>query len=855
MKLHHFLPAVLILLFAGSAGAQTYPAPHLFLVSPPGGQAGTSFEVTVSGQNLEDSTGLYFSRPGIKTEYVGAGEAVSAKAPAMKKKPATKGGPQRSLKFKVTVSPDTPPGIHDIRVVTKGGVSNPRAFVVGDLKEFAETEPNDDVPQAQKVALNCTVSGVISNPTDVDYFAFSGKKGQRVVVSCLASSIDSKLPASVEIYSSGGSYLGSGRGYRDNDALVDCVLPDDGVYHVRVASFTYTVGGPEYFYRVTISTAPWIDAVFPNTIEPGQTAQVTVYGRNLPGGKLDPETKVDGRPMEKATVTVKAPADALARQRLDYSGFISPSASGLDGFELRLRNDAGTSNPVLITYAAAPVVLDEGDNDAAENAQKITVPCEIAGRIEKKSDRDWFVFHATKGDVYSIELMGDRLGSPLDMYFTLRNPKGTVITEQDDANEVLSPQFFSRTFDPPRYRFTASADGDYQILVGSRDAYVQAGPRHGYQLRITPEQPDFRLIAMPPANLLPQQQQQQPLLPGAAVVGQHGNQVIQLFVWRRDGFNGDIELTGKDLPAGMNILPQVLTAAQKQGFLVVSAAADAASWTGPIRIIGTANVQGKKLVREARPATITWPVPQINIPSISRVDRSFVLAIRDQAPFTLAAADTKFTAVPGTRITVPLKLTRNWPTIKGPIQITALALPPALTFQNITFAPGKDTNKVNVDVKSTAAPGTYTLVLNGQAQGAQMQKNNRKPPPGGISQPSTPISITVLPKQLAKLTVTPTPVKIEPGKEATLMVKVSRLYEFEGPFEVSVVLPGENRGLQAEDVKIAAGKNEARLVFSVAAGTPARTINVTVRAAADFQGHAIVHEVKVGINVVKGKSK
>ena len=47
----------------------------------------------------------------------------------------------------------------------------------------------------------------------------------------------------------------------------------------------YTQGGPDYFYRLSISTAPWIDAVFPPVVEAGKATQVTIYGRNLPGGQ------------------------------------------------------------------------------------------------------------------------------------------------------------------------------------------------------------------------------------------------------------------------------------------------------------------------------------------------------------------------------------------------------------------------------------------------------------------------------------------------------------------------------------------------------------------------------------------
>ena len=49
------------------------------------------------------------------------------------------------------------------------------------------------------MAVNTTVNGVVSAPTDVDYFVFEGRKGQRVLVSCLASSIDSRLRAAVEL--------------------------------------------------------------------------------------------------------------------------------------------------------------------------------------------------------------------------------------------------------------------------------------------------------------------------------------------------------------------------------------------------------------------------------------------------------------------------------------------------------------------------------------------------------------------------------------------------------------------------------------------------------------------------------
>src|SRR5439155_26073464 len=107
--------------------------------------------------------GLFFSQPGIKAELI----VPPAPPPPDPKKPpppaASKAGakpaPPANPKFKITIAPDTPLGIHDVRVVNKWGVSNPRAFVVGDTAELLETEPNNDVPQAQRVDLNTTISG------------------------------------------------------------------------------------------------------------------------------------------------------------------------------------------------------------------------------------------------------------------------------------------------------------------------------------------------------------------------------------------------------------------------------------------------------------------------------------------------------------------------------------------------------------------------------------------------------------------------------------------------------------------------------------------------------------------------
>src|SRR5262249_2162673 len=162
------------------------------------------------------------------------------------------------------------------------------------------------------------------------------------------------------------------------DAVTDLTLPEDGDYYVRLFHFTHTAGNQEYYYRLTVSTAPWIDAIYPPMVEPGKPAKVTILGRNLPGGRPDPTKVVDGSGLDQITVTINPPSGEAALSSLSYSEQITPLMTSLDGFEYRIRNESGVSNPYLLTFARAPVVLETANNDTPESAQVVTVPCEIA---------------------------------------------------------------------------------------------------------------------------------------------------------------------------------------------------------------------------------------------------------------------------------------------------------------------------------------------------------------------------------------------------------------------------------------------------------------------------------------------
>jgi hypothetical protein len=847
-----FVGAVLLalLIAAGGAVAQPppdtqLPIPQLNVITPCGGKAGTTVEVTFAGVDLEDPEALVFSHPSIKAEAI----QPPPPPPADPKKPAPPAPKPSVSKFKVTIAADAPVGNHDVRIVSKYGMSNPRVFVVGDLSEVAEKEPNNDVTEAQRVELNTTINGAIAAPTDVDYFVFSGKKGQRVVASCLASTIDSRLRAGIEIYDSRGKQLASGRNYQGSDALTDITLPADGDYFVRLFEFTHTLGSPEHFYRLTLSTAPWIDAVHPCVVLPGKPTQVTVYGRNLPDGKPDPTAVVDGRVLEKIVLTVNPPNDSARLQRLEFTGRIEPQTAMLDGFEVRVRNAVGVSNPFLLTYATAPVVIDNEANDTPETAQEINVPCEIAGRIEKKGDRDWYVFTAKKGEIYNIEVLSHRLGAATDMRFVLRNVAAKAdIIDSDDNPDAINPKFFTRTDDPPVYRFGVPADGKYQLMVMSTHGDTLAGPRQFYRVRITPDNPDFRLVVMAPANYRNDCTQ----------LHQGGSQMIAVYAWRNDGFNGPITLTAEGLPKGVTSSPQILSPGMRMARLVISAAADAPVFNGEIRIKGTATIKGQNVVREARPAGITWPVPpQQNIPTLTRLDRALALSVREKAAFSVAATLDKPAIVQGDKGNLNVKLARLWPDFKQPLTVTLEEALPNIVFNNnqpLTLNPGKDDGVMPIVVNANVEPGQYNVVLRCSSPiPYNKDPKNAQKPPINVALPSTPVTLTVLPKQVGTLALaTPNPM-VKVGANTEVVVKVTRMYEFAGEFNVQLVMPANAQGITADAVNIPAGKDEAKFVLKAAASVaPGARNDLIVRAVAMVNGNVpTTHELKFALNVVK----
>ena len=879
------------LVYAQQPGAPM-PAPRIATVFPMGGQLGASVEVTVTGTDLDEPTGLVFSTAEIKAELIVPPEApVDPKAKDKAAPKPKKGGPVASAKFKVTIPASVAPATYDCRVVNKSGVSNPRAFVVGDKPEANESDkPHNDVEIAQKVELGSVVNGFIANPADVDYYTFAAKAGQRVLVHCATSSIDSRARTLVEIFDANGKRISLNRNYKENDALADVTAATDGALFVRVSEFAYQAGTAEYFYRLSITTAPWIDSVYPAAINPTGPTAVTILGRNLPGGKVVAGANVDGRPLESLSVTIAPPTGAGGNYT--FRGYTPPAQALLDGFEYSLKGPGGASNIVPIYLTDAKVTLEKdagaGGNDKPETAEEIAVPGEIAGTIGKRYDKDWFSFAAKKGDVYYFELTADRIGSNMDMYYVVKNATnmGNVVEEQDDDAELLHPQtFFNRSGDPASAKFTAPADGKYLVLVASRESNVNYGPRCIYRLKVSKPAPDYRAVVMAKGRDVP----------ATAIAHQGGELAFDLFVDRRDGFNGPITATTEGLPAGVTAKPALVGTASKWGTLVLSSTDAAAAFTGQITVKCTATIDGKPVVRSARPATITWGVqPGNNTPTLTRLDQGLWFAVKaEKATMRLSAdlanakvkgkdkdgkeTDAKLESPifvkPGDKITLPVLVAWQGAEARpGPLNITVEATQPNMQNAPIGSAGGggnapagmmakeKNDAAIVLDVKPAALPGTYAIVLKGDTQ-IQIARDPAKKDaktPANVQGYTQPIEITVLPLTLGKFTATlPANGVVIAGKSAELTVKVDRAADYNGEYKIAIVLPKDVKGIAAKDAVIPAGMDEVKISIDIAGDAKIGGVtNFVVTATGTVHGKfAINHEVKANLSIAAPPKK
>ncbi len=644
------LPRLLITVFVvGSVSARAQlPIARLSAIFPPGGKAGSTVEVSLTGTDLDDANRLLFSQTNIVAQP----------------KPGATDQPPESNRFIVTIGADVPVGFYEARVIGRFGISNPRTFVVGDLPETTVVTTNHSPATATRTPLG-TVVNSHTDTSAVDYFRFTAEKGRRVLIDCQTRDIDSRMQDVLLLTDTNGRELTRNR----RGGLLDFTAPADGDYILQVHDITFR-NGEDYFYRLTLGSKPHLDFIFPPSGLPGTRSPFTLYGRNLPGASPVKDFTIDGKPLEKLSVDLELPQDPSTQFNSIADLALPPAGVALDAMAYRLKSPEGISNPSLLSFATAPIVVEQEPNDKPEQAQRISVPSELVGQFYPAGDQDWVGFEAKKGEVYWIEVFSHRLGLPTDPFVLVqrvtRNDKGeekaTDVLELNDSDTNIGGSEFNSATRDPVGRFEVKDDGTYRL--GIRDLFnrFESNPRLVYRLSLRKESPEFRLVALPHAPPPANKDTKEALL-WTPLLRRGETMPIKVLAFRHDDFKGDIQLSVEGLPPHVTCAPSQIDSDKTSALLFLTAAAETHGWFGPIRVIGKAKAGDTELAREARAGSITWTVPDYNNEAVrSRLTSQFYLATSDaeSAPISVQPTEPKvYQATVGGKLQIPLKIDRH----------------------------------------------------------------------------------------------------------------------------------------------------------------------------------------------------
>jgi hypothetical protein len=607
-------------------------------------------------------------------------------------------------------------------VRTKGGLSELRTFFVGPFPIAAETEPNNQFTNAQKVALNTTVTGVIASE-DVDSFLVEAKKGQRLSAEVEGirlgrSLFDSRLTLmdsnKTVLADSDDTWLGM------QDPFLSVLVPHDGAYLIQLRDSTYG-GNDNSHYRLHIGTFPRPAMIYPA------------------GGKTNDEL----------LLTCDSEATGLFTNKIK----LPDSPRDKFGVFAELEN-LSAPTPNWIHISPFPNVLERSPNQDREHATpaEIAPPLALNGVVSNKGEEDWFRFHAPKGVALEVNVYARRLRSPLDPILEILDSKGQAQASDDDGAGVDSV-----------LKFTPPESTNYFVHV--RDTLGQGGRDFFYRIEIVPVTAQLTL-KIPEVSRNDTQSRQFISVP-------RGNRFATLISAKRVNFGGELSFAVEGLPQGIALLAERMPANIDSMPLVFEAAADAPVTGKLLDLTATGTNENKAVIGKFRQEVELVQGPPNNVSYYSTSVDKLCVAVTKEAPFKIRVVEPQVPLVQGGSMRLEI-VAEKAAGFDEPIEVKMIWNPPGISSQSEATIPKGATN---VFYQLNAGGGAETRVW-------KIALLGRATVEGGELYVSTqPAKLEVAPPFVTGKIET---LWVQPGKTAKLTVNLQQAKAFEGKAKIQL---------------------------------------------------------------------
>lgn len=740
---------------AATANAQT---PRINGVSPLGVCRGTKTSIGIIGRGL---TG----RPRLIAPFGFRAESPSE---------PSKGAERWDLTLEV--ERETAIGVHLIRVQTEEGLSNPFPLAVGQFDQVSEVEENSRFELAQRVSTPCVVEGKAAG-TDVDFFRFAGKKGQRIVVDAQCARLGTKVDPSIRLTSADRKLVAAADDSPGllTDARLIVSLPEDGDYIVELFDSRYK-GGDSPAYRLLIGALFVAEEIYPLGGRRGEA-----IGFELRGGTL-----TEGR-------TWLGVARAETPVGLDlFQPRLPVAMLGLDAGETAGVRRLDLDSPPWLAVGEYPEIRESNTPEATPVAA--SPPVVLNGRIEARGDEDLFPLRVSPGARYRFDVSASDLGSALDGVLQIRNPAGSVLASADDTKPLADSRMQGRkatsfVSPDPSLEFTVPSDTP-EVVVAIKDLRGEGGIGFPYRITVEPVSPTFDLALTSSELSLPRG--------GSAVVG--------VAVLRR-GYNGPIGLDIGNAPAGLLVRPGAIAEGATVGSFTVAAPVEITIDRADLRVQGRGAVppngpvvNGIKLLSFSapdEPASLAFN--QVGLPT----------AIASASPLGFEIAPGPLELAHGHGLPIPIKVHRPpGPDMSSPLAIAAAPLPPGWTIPAATIAEGASDGVATVIAGIEAPLGRTSVVLT--AKGKLGGRERTLVLPAVLIDVVRPASVVA--SGLASL---------KPGETIEIRGRVERKPPFAGP--VTVRLDALPAGLTFVPESVPPDRAEFNLKLVAGADAPVAT--------------------------------